>query len=329
MKEGTKRLFSGQEMVRHIPLHQVDQRDRSYATIPEWWRNRQLEASIERVGILNPLHVQIKEKRFRIISGYQRAAAARRLKIDPIPCLLVDQTDPLTLFLQNLWENSGTRELHELEKARALALLHQTFGVPESELVQSVLPVLGIPGSRYHLDRLLEIDRLPEHFKKTVVEAGLSLDLALKILSWTPEEQGVALELIRHLQPGRNRQRILLDLLDDLRVLLQTDVSKLCGEVLTILDLEDGSQAQKTDRIIEHLRRQKYPRLSQHEDRYRELRRQLSIPPSIQMHPPSFFEGTGLSFSFNASNPGELKQITARLRELTGKRELTEIFSLL
>lgn len=329
MKEGTKRLFSNQGVVQYIPLFQVDQTDRAYATLPEWWRNPSLESSIEKVGILNPLHVQENGRGFRIISGYQRAAAAYRLKIDPIPCLLVDQAEPLTLFLQNLWENSGTRELHELEKARAVTLLHRAFGVAESELVDAVLPALGIPGSRYHLDRLMEIDRLPEQTKKAMVDAGLAADLALNIAKWGTREQEAALELIRHLKPGRNRQKILLDLLDDLKVLLQTDISRLCGEILSVFHSEDGSQAQQTDRIIEHLRRKKYPRLSQQEDRYRELRRQLSIPPSIQMHPPSFFEGTSLSFSFNASSPDELKQITARLRELTGKRALNEIFRLL
>jgi len=84
-----------------------------------------LAATIAEHGLLQPLGVvEVGHGRYRVVYGNRRRAAAMKLGLERVPCVLLDAADPHTL-IQQLTENIQRQDLNDLEKARAFARLRE------------------------------------------------------------------------------------------------------------------------------------------------------------------------------------------------------------
>ncbi len=84
-----------------------------------------LAVTIAEHGLLQPLGVvPAGHGRYRIVYGNRRRAAALKLGLERVPCVLLDADDPHTL-IQQLTENIQRQDLNDLEKARAFARLRE------------------------------------------------------------------------------------------------------------------------------------------------------------------------------------------------------------
>jgi ParB/RepB/Spo0J family partition protein len=73
-----------------------------------------LIASMKAIGLLSPIHVTpIEGDRFRVVAGHRRFQAARDLRWDTIPCLVVNATTNLTLIQAS--ENMVRADMHPLD----------------------------------------------------------------------------------------------------------------------------------------------------------------------------------------------------------------------
>ena len=83
---------------------------------------RALATSIATDGLLQPIGVRPDaDGRFRVVYGGRRLAAAVKLGLAEVPCLVLDEGgDPL---VQQILENVQRRDLGDMEKARAFARL--------------------------------------------------------------------------------------------------------------------------------------------------------------------------------------------------------------
>jgi ParB family transcriptional regulator, chromosome partitioning protein len=79
----------------------------------------ELELSIEEFGLLHPILVTIEHDQIRIVSGYRRYNACKRLGWRKIPCHIIDVKDEKTEYELGLTENLQRRTLNPIEEARA------------------------------------------------------------------------------------------------------------------------------------------------------------------------------------------------------------------
>jgi ParB family chromosome partitioning protein len=95
-----------------------------------------LAATIAEHGLLQPLGVvPAGHGRYRVVYGNRRRAAAVRLGLERVPCVLLDADDPRVL-IQQLTENIQRQDLNDLEKARAFARVREQLtanGQPQAE----------------------------------------------------------------------------------------------------------------------------------------------------------------------------------------------------
>lgn len=340
--------------VEALHLEEINARDRTFAISPPWWPVDLLVESVRRVGILSPLLIQSHggEKQ-RVISGFRRYEAARRLGLLVVPCLISPNSgNPTQVFLQALLDNLAARPLHPLEKAIALVKLSSEFLVTQREIVEEFLPLLAIRPDRFHLQHYLSLGRLSERLQRSVADS-LEPNVALKLASWKEEEQTFFLSLVRKYELGKNRQKELVALLDELRAeqtgRTKLRVSQLRSEIdskpgtrtselakiwkesgaAQVAEDEQFSQAERFKEILTRLRRRRFPCLAQYQQRYKELRAALRIPPGIQFQVPPFFEGDRITLTLRFRHPDELRTLAGKLGEMAHKKELEEIFQLL
>ncbi len=323
------------ETVRTLPLGALDVADRTFATTPSWSRPERLIESIRLAGVLSPLRVQaLADGRTRIVSGFRRASAAQELDLESVPCLVCqgDASPDSELFLGALLENLGARELGDVERAVAVGKLRDQFGFRETEIIDRFLPWLGIRPDRHHLRHYLEIARLPDEVQRAIPE--LAAEVAIRLAGWKPAEWRLFLDLVDRYRLGRNRQREVFELLDELKALAEqtsrADIPGIWRETgCADIDADSTAPPEKLASWLEVLRQRRFPTLSRHEARARELKKSLQLPPEIQFNPPRHLEGDRVSIQFQVRAPAELKRLAAKLDEISDSGELRELFELL
>ena len=325
--------------IETIPLKQIDGEDRVFAVSPVWFPLGRLVSSVEQVGIISPLHLQRSEAgKLRIVMGFRRFRAAQVIGLAEVPGLLREGGSQ-QLFREGILDNVGSRCLHDLEKAWILLKLRSQFGLDESALIQDYLSLLGLRPDRFHLRHYLALARLPELIQRAVYEY-LDGELAVRVARWQQDEQELFLVISSEHRLGRNKQKLLFGLLDDLRMQQRlsgggsSEISPL--QVLwqragleEVAKDEQVAPSERFERIVQRLRELRYPTLSQHEGRYRLLKKGLKLPPEIQFRPPPFFEGERISVSFSCRTAEEFLSLADRLRQVGRSEELRQIFKLL
>ncbi len=335
-----------------IDLSELDLDDRTYAISPPWFPLGLLANSIKKTGIVNPLHVEAGNgNRYRIICGFRRAQAAGAAGIKSLPCWVRGNSAPADLFIEAVLDNAGSRSLHELEKAAAVNKLTGNFKISEQRMVEEFLPLLEIRPTSFHLRRYLEIDHLPEPLKKATVETRLEMETALVLRGWTSEEQSLFLNLQRRHGLNVNTQKKLAEVLDELRrksglspIEIWTQATAGKSALSPVegppgdgpspaggdTESEPAATAEKEFESAFHsLLRLRMPRLSRLEERYRELKSALRLPPEIRVQPPPYFEGERMTISFSASSAQEFRQAAERLQSAARTTEMDKIFELL
>lgn len=326
--------------LKAIQSDRIDPQDRLFAISLPWFPLDPLMRSVRESGILSPLHVQPAEAgRFRIIIGFRRFEVARELGLQEIPCIVRKEGSQLTLFVQALKDNLVTRPLHLLEKAHLLLKLRDEFGLSDQVLMDDFMPLCDIRADRFHLQQYLSLARLPEPLKRAVLDP-LEPDIALKLLSWKSDEQKFFQALASKFRLGKNKQKRLFVVLDELRDLTAVTSSgpgiRVSAPILWqqsgAAAIEEDQRLSLSDRFakaFEVLYRERFPRLSSYEQEYERLKSALKLPPRIQFHAPRYFEGERIHVSFAFQSSDELFETAKKLEEIAQSDEVKKILELL
>ena len=94
---------------------------------------QELTASIEAVGVLQPIVVRPNGERYQIVMGERRVRAAKTAGLERIPAI-VRTTEDDQLLRDALLENIHREDLNPLEEAAAYEQLLVDFGITQEEL---------------------------------------------------------------------------------------------------------------------------------------------------------------------------------------------------
>lgn len=120
----------------------------------------ELTASVQQIGVLQPILVRAVDTGFELIAGERRWRAARRAGLATIPAV-IRQGDDLASVEQALVENLHRQDLTALEEAAAYQQLIEDFELTHEQVadrvgksrsaVTNILRLLGLPPSIQHL----------------------------------------------------------------------------------------------------------------------------------------------------------------------------------
>jgi len=316
-----------------IHLDQIDVNDRSYIFTFELPLS-QLINSIKNIGILHsPILEQKNNGTFRIVSGLKRILALRHLKIDQISSQVyysTSQEPTLELFLLNFYENIGTRHLNEIEKSMVLYKLIELFHVSEDRVISEFLPLLELGSNEVVLSRYLKLVKLEDNIKIAIVEDFISIDNAVALLERSQIERRTIFNLFHQLKSGKNRQKELLRLLQELSEINAQSIDQILqnNEIQDVLANNKITLPQKAERIKEVLMKMRYPLFTKIEKDFQNLKKDLKLPPNIILRPPPFFEGDKYTIEFSFKNQSEFKKFTGILSSIADQNCLAKLESL-
>ena len=142
---------------------------------------KELAASIQEVGILQPLVIRSTEAGFELIAGERRLRAAKEAGLDRVPVLIRHAGEGESMEMA-LVENLQREDLNPLETAAAYQALMDSFGLTKEQLAAR----LG--KSRAAVTNTLRLTRLPDSIRAMVLAEKLSEGHARALLGLDREE---------------------------------------------------------------------------------------------------------------------------------------------
>jgi len=170
------------DAVRMLPIGQIDpNRDQPRRSFDEA-ALKELAASIEAVGVLQPIIVAPSGDRFTIIAGERRYRASRLAGLDEIPAIVRDWDSQKRLEAA-LIENLQRDDLNPVEEAMGVRRLMDEAGLTQEKAAER----LG--KSRPAVANLLRLLTLPDSVKALLAEGKLSAGHARALVTVDPRRQ--------------------------------------------------------------------------------------------------------------------------------------------
>ena len=132
----SRMTFAGATLI-DVPLDRVDPNPRQPREAFDEDTLEELAASIQAVGVLQPIIVRPNGDRFQIVMGERRVRAAKLADFTAIPAV-VRLTEEDSLLRDALIENIHREDLNPLEEAAAYESLLQDFEVTHEELATRI-----------------------------------------------------------------------------------------------------------------------------------------------------------------------------------------------
>lgn len=146
----------------------------------------ELSESIREHGVLQPLLVRKKGKRYEIIAGERRYQASKIAGLKELPVIVMDVDDQAVMELA-LIENLQRSDLNPIEEARGYKQLIKASGMTQEALSKAVSK------SRSTITNSLRLLDLPEAVQEYLYEGKLTAGHARAILAVPFEEQRIKL----------------------------------------------------------------------------------------------------------------------------------------
>jgi len=316
-------LRIGSMELKETELHRINFKDDRFR-ISYFVELDKLKRSIAECGLLSPLLTTPRDGDLVIAAGWRRALACRDLSFSPVPCFILEEPEDGKVFLLAVLENLAAKDFNVLEKAVVLKKL-KAFGMEEALILETYLPLFGIPQNLSYLDDYLAISEFDAETKAFIHTRNVSYPVIRFLLELTREERAMLIPHLRYL--GQNKQREFLEFLletsqrEDLSVreILASDA------IADVIQSEALPSAQKADSIRLLLRKRRYPSYSAREEAFALALKNMEWPEDIVLHHSPFFEGEEFSVRFAFKKDAEFKDKVQQLHTIAATNRITEL----
>jgi len=173
-----------QEMVSEVSISDIVPRKEQPRKNFDPESLRELSDSIREHGVLQPLLVRTKNKKYEIIAGERRWRAAQQAGLKTLPVLIKDIDDEEAAEF-SLIENIQRDDLTVLEEAQAYRNMIDNFSYTQEKLASRV------GKSRAHIANTIRILKLPAEILDYIEQGKISAGHARAILGLSTEQEQI------------------------------------------------------------------------------------------------------------------------------------------
>ena len=167
MKAPFGRLFRASDPVKQIPVEEIEPSPYQPRSV---FQNAPLEELCQTIrvhGVIQPIVVRKKGKKYELIAGERRLRAVKKLKMATIPAVIKEMSDSQAASIA-LIENLQREELTAIEEARAYQQLIEIHQLTQESLAQR----LG--KSQSTIANKLRLLQLPESIQQHLLDRKMT-----------------------------------------------------------------------------------------------------------------------------------------------------------
>lgn len=171
--------------VLQVKIYEIDTNPKQPRKAFDEERLKELAASIEQHGIVQPLLVKKNGARYTIVTGERRYRAARLLGLSTVPVILTDLDEQKTAEV-SLIENIQREDLNPIEEANAIQFLMQQHDLTQEEVSER------IGKSRPAIANSLRLLKLEKAVQQLIYDGKLSQGHAKMLAGVDDKEKQIA-----------------------------------------------------------------------------------------------------------------------------------------
>lgn len=176
--------------IRMVPIEKIDPNPQQARS--ELGDLKELIASIEQKGILEPIIVRPRHGRYEIIAGERRYVASKRLGLKEIPCIEKHVEDNEAMEIA-LIENLQRKNLDAFEEADGLHALAEMYGYSHQDISKK------IGKARSTITEVINLSKIPKDIRKLCHENNITSRTTLLEIAKLKDKEHMT-ELIRIIQ---------------------------------------------------------------------------------------------------------------------------------
>lgn len=318
-------------LIQEIPLSKVNLEAHPFCLVKREEVAR-LGASLAAVGLLNLPRVQARENGAWLpVTGWKRLMAAAGLGWSTMPAVVLPpETPEAHRLLLYLHDNAFTRALNPLEQALLASRLREHWD--RDTLVAKGLPLLGLPPSPAHLDRLLAAASLERPWLELVAAGRLALTIAPRLAAWDPAARRAALPFLSTLPFSQSKQE---EFLAGVETLARREGLALT-EILAKEELQEylqdtaGNPRERAEAVRRLLNDWVSPRFSAAKQNFAAGLDRLGLKshPRLRLTGPPAFEGPDFELTLKFTDHQELRELLQELSRLGGLPEFEALIDI-
>jgi ParB family chromosome partitioning protein len=297
----------------YIPIHRIDFEDYTYSLslTKEVILDELFAESIRRVGILHPPIVQKKTTdKFQIVAGRKRLVACRDLLcLASSACLVLPETiaefDVLSILLEEI---QSTRPLTFLEQALILQKAHGFLS--EEEIIEEILPRLGLSQHSYHINQAIKLLGLEEPILLGLQSGILHARVAREMIPLSSQDRNAVFEIIDFLRLSSSNQIKFLAACKDIAARNNEGIAYFLAdkELTQILQHKKSNPPQKAANIMSWLSARKNPLYSKTRKAFNQMVASLELPDHVTVEHTPFFENDLTALTITFDNQEQFRQ---------------------
>ncbi len=283
--------------------------------------------SIRNIGLVNfPILQEKTPGIYRIVCGFKRIFACRRLSVPSTRCRVIDgPCSHIDCLKLSITDNAMASRPGIIEEARAVTKL-RSLCLPEEDL-PSIARTLGMSVNMALVEKYEVLCRLPENLRQLLEDDIISMKIAID-LSGLDHETALAIAgLFVSLRPTASHQKELIAGLRAISAMRDIPVSHLLDTPLLagITTNDNLDRKQKIQWLRAEIRRMRYPHMTRFESSFYRNLKKMRLPDGVTLHAPRDFESPVHTFAIDFKDTAELRRKAALLKELCESKELTSI----
>jgi ParB/RepB/Spo0J family partition protein len=291
-----------------------------------------LSASIQTVGLLNPVRLREHERGWQIVCGARRVLAFQKLGRKEIPARTMKRTgcSDEQALLMSLADNAP-RQWNPVEQARVLYKFHHLCQWDLERLARELAPQLGLPPALEMVQKYLALLFFEDDVLLALAKGALSPAHAFLLIPLSSSERSAIFQdVIQRCSPSLNECREIIDALLDLKVILKKSLPEILQMPVLVDALHSpGKSAREKNRLLrEQLRRRRFPRLSQLKDQFEEQIKALPLNHRTQIRHAPYFESNHLEIHLRADTDHDLRAALAQLHAAASRGGFQPLFDL-
>ena len=310
---------------KNVKLSLIDSNDDSFRITTQ--RNiDHLMASIDYVGMLNlPLLIE-KKSGYKIVCGFRRIKACRRLNWTNVEARILDSdTKSFECTTYAIVDNSLQRPLNLIEQSRSINMLYGCL--KDVSVLGKSLSAIGLPANPSMIKKIKRLHHLPKFVQSGILSNTISLAMALELGSLQVEAAERLANLFQTLALSLNKQREILSLVKEISFCEDISIMKVIKNknLQKILTHENLDRNQKIREIRIYLKQRRFPVITAAEKEFEKHVKKLKLGSRTKLIPPDNFEGTTYTLKLLFKDLVELKDRQERLDALIKNPSLKQI----
>ncbi|MDY0132532.1 MAG: hypothetical protein RBR53_07675 [Desulforegulaceae bacterium] len=266
--------------------------------------------NIEKLGVLSPpILIEDKNlKKFIVVDGFKRLLSVLKSEKKNCSCLVMDYS--ADSFLKGFYLKFLDKEIENFDESLNFYAKSKLYKILSG--INEIFPKINIKAekdfwfgkNKDFINKIISFSKAPFYIQDAFLKGVIALPLLFDLLNHEEDEIKSILIFFKNLSPNLNRQRELLNLLEELAHIEDKDISEIINQnrINQIILDEKLSKPQKLNIIIKFLTEKRYPEMIKLKDKFQLLAKESGFEKNPKIIPPKNFENIDfkVELSFNS-----------------------------